>query len=151
MDARVSAERIRILANWIKELNMIRKLIEKHFSKILIGLFAFSLVSCSTIEKDVSLVTGNNVSPTTVYVAANAFDAAKRTATVYLNLPLCGATPCRTSGISKSVYSALVAGTPIRSQLEALINAGNGNSPVSTSIYNSLTAIISTINADVGA
>ena len=115
--------------------------------KLILCVAVLGLTGCAAIDT----ITGNNVSPTTVYVAANSFDALEGTAANYLKLPICGSLPCRTQALSQKLVTDMRAGRLIRNQLEALINAGNGNAIVPTSIYNSLVAVVTAINSDIGA
>lgn len=107
-----------------------------------------ALGGCASFQNAISIINGTTVSPTTVYVAANALDTLEQTATNYLNLPLCTpAVPhvCRTQAISIQIVSYIRKARPIRNQLEALISQGSGNAPIPVSLYASLTAIISSI------
>lgn len=92
----------------------------------------------------VSIVTGTTVSPTTVIVAANAFNGIKATATNYLRY-------CKTN-LSRSECSAtnrrnvikyVRAGTAARNQLETYLTT---NSDAPATIYNALIAAYNALN-----
>jgi hypothetical protein len=113
-----------------------------------IALLLLPLGGCAGLQQFVNNVINSTVSPPTVYVAAQAFDAAEQTAANYLSLPLCtgaGAQVCRTAAGSAAIAKAIRAGRPIRNQLEAAINAGNGNAPVPASTLQLLLNSNSTI------
>lgn len=104
--------------------------------KLFVLLLLLPLVGCAGLKTLVNNIVNSTVSPPTVYVAAQAFDAAEQTATNYLTLPLCsgGATKvCRTPAGSAAIAKAIRAGRPIRNQLQAAISAGNGNAPIPAS------------------
>jgi hypothetical protein len=103
---------------------------------LVISALLVSLGGCTSLQQFVNNIVNSTVSPPTVYVAAQAFDAAEQTAANYLSLPLCsgsGPQVCRTAAGSAAIAKAIRAGRPIRNQLEAAINAGNGNAPVPAS------------------
>jgi hypothetical protein len=92
----------------------------------------------------VSMVTGTTVAPTTIIVAANAFNGVKATATNYLRY-------CKTN-LSRSECSAtnrrnvikyVRAGTAARNQLETYLTT---NSDAPATIYNALIAAYQALN-----
>lgn len=109
--------------------------------KLLIVALLLSLGGCATVQRIYGVITGTSVTPLTVYVAAQTYDASVASATNYLKLPLCsgqGNQVCRTQTASVAIVKAIRAGRPIRNQLEAAIDAGNGNAPVSASLLQTL-------------
>ena len=112
---------------------------------LLIGLLA--LGGCSTLQNIGTIVTGASVTPSQVYIAANAFDAVEATATTYLNLPACGGTAklCRTAAAVKAIVPAVRSGRAARNQLEAAVNANGGTAPVPASLYSVLVGSTNTL------
>lgn len=111
--------------------------------KVLVICAALALAGCSAVsgvENAVSVATAAKVSPQTVLVAANSFDALEVTATTYLQLPKCPtAVVCRQASAVKAIIPAVRSGRAARDQLEALLKANGGNAiPVAN--YNTLTA-----------
>lgn len=95
--------------------------------KIILGLsltFALGLGACNSIDPTVA-------TPNQVIIGVNAYNTAVATGTAYLKLPLCGpaAPPCRTQGLSQSVYSALKSGRAARAQLLTAL-ANNQSAPL---------------------
>lgn len=93
-------------------------------------------------------LTGVTISPTTVYIAANAFDTAEGSATTYLKLPACTGSNgpiCRNQTIAAKVVALIRQGRPIRNQLETLISAGQGDAPVPATLYSTLTALLASV------
>lgn len=96
------------------------------------------------IQSAVSIVTGTTVPPTSIIVAANAFNGIKATATNYLrwcktNLsqPACSASNRR------NVIKYVRAGTAARNQLETYLTT---NSDAPATIYNALIAAYQALN-----
>ena len=113
-----------------------------------IFLFVLVMPGCAELQNAYNVLTGVTITPTTVYVAANAFDTAEGTATTYLKLPGCtGANGpvCRDPKIAAQVVKLVRQGRPIRNQLEALISAGQGNAPVPASLYSTFSALLASI------
>lgn len=107
------------------------------------------LAGCAGLQNAYNVLTGVTISPTTVYVAANAYDTAEATATTYLKLPACSSASgpvCRNQTVAAKVVKLIRQGRPLRNQLEGLISAGQGNAPVPASLYSSFTALIAGIN-----
>jgi len=115
--------------------------------KLVIALaLAAALSGCAALQKLESVyqdVSGATVSPQTVYVAVNAFDAAKATATQYFNycrtnltMPICSANNRRT------VLKYVRAGTAARNQLETYLQAG---SSAPSAIFNTLKAALDSL------
>lgn len=116
--------------------------------KIAALIFVLCLGGCAGLQNAYNVLTGVTITPTTVYVAANAFDTAEGSATTYLNLPLCSSTSgpvCRNQAVAAKVVKLIRQGRPIRNQLENLISAGQGNAPVPASLYGSFTALLASI------
>jgi hypothetical protein len=117
-------------------------------------LLAFGLTACAEVQNAYNIVTGQVVSPQTVIVAANAFDALKSTATNYLRLPKCTGTnapACRDPVATAKIIPAIRAGTADRNQLEAAIKANPDQSLTLVAVYNDLQASISTLQTYIGA
>jgi len=102
---------------------------------------ALSLGACSTI----STLTGASISPTAVIVAANAFDAAEATATVYITSCIPAAVPvwCKPAAV-KTMVPAIRAGRTARSNLEAFMAANSGKLG-DVGLYNTLVAATTTL------
>jgi hypothetical protein len=114
----------------------------------LVLLLALFLPGCAALQNAYNVLTGVTISPTSVYVAANAFDTAEGTATTYLALPACTGSNgpvCRNAQIAAQVVKLIRQGRPIRNQLEALISAGQGNAPVPATLYATFTALLASI------
>jgi hypothetical protein len=115
-------------------------------SVILATSVAVGLSGCAAFQ---ALETASNatVSPQSVLVAANAFDAAETIATGYLSLPLCGPTApvtCRSAAAAAKIIPAARSGQKARDNLEGLLKAANGG-PVPVASYNTLEAAVSTL------
>jgi uncharacterized protein YceK len=101
--------------------------------KIIIALvIGLALSGCSTIQKienAYGIVTSSAVTPRDAYIAINAFDAAKASAThLILPLHLCNGhnAPCRAAGVRESVNKIISAGTVARNQVKAYMRANPG-------------------------
>lgn len=108
-----------------------------------IGLLAFSLSGCASLQTTWSVITGASVSPTQIIVAANAFDAGEASATQYLLF--CKANPVVSYCALKTrqtVVAAVRAGRVARSQLEPYIVSGTAGP---SAIYNTLVGIVSSL------
>jgi len=117
--------------------------------KIILALtLALSVAGCATLNSDLSklrqvytVATTTSVPPSTVIVAANAFDAIKATAVNYARYciqgkfvdPICSATNRR------RVVQFIRSGTRARNQLELSITT---NTPAAATLYNALVAAI---------
>jgi predicted small secreted protein len=119
--------------------------------KILLALVLTAplLGGCATFQKDISvaygIVTGISVSPTTIIVAANSFDALEATATTYLIA--CKSHPALTACAVSTRYSVIAAvrsGRTARNGLEPYIASGTAGP---TALYNTLVAAISSLQA----
>ena len=108
-----------------------------------------SLAGCTSLQNAYTSLNGTTVSPTAVYVAANAFDAVEATATNYLRLPKCTATNgpvCRNATATKQIIPAVRAGRVARTNLENFMQQNPGAlGPVG--LYNALTAATNTLQA----
>ena len=111
-------------------------------------LLLLPLGGCAALQNAYNVLTGVTITPTTVYVAANAFDTAEGTATTYLHLAACTGTNgpvCRNASTAAQIVKLIRQGRPIRNQLEALISAGQGAAPVPASLYATFTALLASI------
>lgn len=113
---------------------------------------ALALSGCAQIQKTFE-VTGNAitavenaVTPQQIYIAANAFDAVKVSATNYLELRRCpqNAPFCRDPAVTKKLIPLIRAGTIARNNAVAWARA-NPNGFADVSLYEKLTSITSTI------
>jgi len=112
------------------------------------------LAACAEVQNAYNIVTGQVVSPQTVIIAANAFDALKATATNYLRLQKCtgaNAPACRDPAVTAKLVPAIRAGTADRNQLEAAIQANPNQSLTLVAVYNDLQHTISTMQTLLGA
>jgi hypothetical protein len=112
---------------------------------------AFGLASCAGLNNAYTTLSGTTVSPTAVYIAANAFDAVEVTATNYLKLKQCSSTSgkiCRSPAATKQIIPAVRSGRVARTNLENYMNQNPGAlGPVG--LYNALTAATNTLQAVV--
>lgn len=121
--------------------------------KLLLLALALGLSGCATLNADIAklqqvytIATTATVSPTTVIVTANAFDALKATATNYGKYciqgkfvdPICSATNRR------NVIKFVRGGTAARNQLEVSVSSGT---PAAATIYNLLVAAVNGLNS----
>lgn len=106
-----------------------------------------SLGGCASLQTAWSVVTGVSVSPTQIIVAANAFDAGEASATQYRNY--CIANPavsyCALK-IQQKVKAAVLAGRPVRNQLEPYIVSGTAGP---AALYNSLVTLATQLQASI--
>ena len=112
----------------------------------LVLVLAFGLASCAKLTAAYNVLSGLQVTPTTVYVAANAFDVLEQTATNYLRLPKCPlATPVCSDPLAVAQIVPLIrSGRVARTNLEAFMRANPGQfGPVS--LYNALTSVTSAL------
>jgi hypothetical protein len=96
-----------------------------------------------------SIVTETTVSPSTIIVAANSFDALEATATQYLTY--CKAnlsTSACSADNRRAVIKAVRAGRAARNQLETYVTS---NTAAPSAIYNTLVAAINTLNTSAAA
>ena len=110
-----------------------------------------SLAGCASLQSAYDTLNGTTVSPTAVYVAANAFDAVEVTATNYLKLKKCSATSgpvCRSPTATAQIIPAVRAGRVARTNLEAFM-AQNPGALGPVGLYNALTTATSTLQAIV--
>lgn len=124
--------------------------------KLLIVLIAaVSLGGCAALQRDfatfqtaIGAVEGSVVSQKTVFVAANAFDALKVTATNYLRLPKCGpgtGPVCRDPRAVAAITPAVRSGTIVRNRLVAAARAA-GDQPIAVSAdWNTFKSIAATL------
>ena len=114
----------------------------------LIAALLAPVAGCAQLQTDWNVLTSASVSPTSVIVAANSFDALESAATTYLKLPACGgtsATPvCRTAGAVAQIVPAIRAGRTARNALEALLKS-NGNAAIPVATYNTLKGAVSAL------
>lgn len=109
---------------------------------------AFGLSGCAALQQLESVYTdisGSTISPQNVYIAVNAFDAAKATATnyfVYCKANL--ATAVCSADNRRAVIKYVKAGTAARNQLETYLIAGTA---APAQIYQTLMAAVSSLKA----
>ena len=118
---------------------------------IIAALVSLSLGSCAQLTNAWDTLSGTTVSPTAVYVAANAFDAVEATATNYLRLQKCAATSgsvCRNAAATAQIIPAVRAGRVARTNLETFM-AQNPGALGPVGLYNALTAATTTLQAVV--
>lgn len=104
------------------------------------------------VKNAVTTVTQTSVEPQKVYVAINAFDAAKATATNYLRQPRCSPTSpvlCRDPAATKIVIKAVRAGTEARNKAKAFLRANPGQ-PLAIKTYDDLLAAKDVVTSIVG-
>lgn len=110
---------------------------------------AAALAGCAQLQTAWNAITGATVTPESVVIASNAFDAVEGTATNYLKLPPCGAGApvlCRSSAAAAAIVPAIRSGRAARTQLEAAVNSG-GATPIPTSPFSVLTGATQTLQA----
>jgi len=114
---------------------------------LVVFLLAFSIGACAqlrAIQTVYSIATEATVSPQTIIVAANSFDALQATATQYLiycktNL----ATPICVADNRRQVIKYVRVGRAARTQLETYIASGQAGP---SALYNTLVAAINQLN-----
>ena len=118
-------------------------------------IYAFLIVAsvggCTQLTNVWDTLSGTTVSPTAVYVAANAFDAVEATATNYLKLPKCTSSSgpvCRNAAATAQIIPAVRAGRVARTNLENFM-AQNPGALGPVGLYNALTAATTTLQAIV--
>ena len=116
---------------------------------LIVATLALSLAGCAGLTNAYNVLTGASVSPTAVYVAANAFDAVEQTATNYLKLAKCtgnNGPVCRSPAATAQIIPAVRAGRVARTNLENFV-AQNPGQLGPTGLYNALTAATATLQA----
>ena len=115
------------------------------------GAALFAMAGCTSLQNVYDTLNGTSVSPTAVYVAANAFDAVEATATNYLRLKKCTTTSgpvCRNPTATAQIIPAVRSGRVARTNLENFMVQNPGAlGPVG--LYNALTTATSTLQAIV--
>lgn len=112
---------------------------------------ALSLSACITTQdiQTVETLSTLSVSPQQIYVAGNLFVGLEKTATNYLRLPPCPATPaCRDPAVVKAIVPAVRAGATAAKQLVAYARSPNG--PVPVSAYNTIVVASQTLQSVLG-
>jgi hypothetical protein len=102
---------------------------------------ALALSGCAALQG----LENSALTPTQVYVAANAFDAAELTATNYLNLPACvkgGSAVCRNPAAVPSLVSIIRGGYQARRTLVAACSAST-TATTCVSAYTTVTTAVS--------
>lgn len=118
---------------------------------IFILAFVLTLGACANLQNAYNTLNGTTVSPTAVYVAANAFDAVEVTATNYLKLKKCTGTNgpvCRSPVATKQIIPAVRSGRVARTNLENFM-AQNPGALGPAGLYNALTSATATLQAIV--
>lgn len=131
----------------------------KHFATIVaLGLALTGCAELQKFESGVRAAIAAHVSMREAYVAAEAFDAVKVTATNYLRLRRCNGSNgpvCRDQNVTPQIVAAVRSGTTSRNQVVAYLRAHQAdgpNSPVGNPAeVNALTAAINTIEAATAA
>ena len=113
-----------------------------------IVLVALSLSGCAglqraetTISNAVGVIASTKVNSKSAYVAINVFNAAERSVTAYLRLPLCnGSIPvCRVNGAAAALGPPFNAGIQARNDLRSFMRANKGTL-ADAGLYNTLVA-----------
>lgn len=119
----------------------------------MVAALAMMLGGCLPFLQDAkntfNIITGVSVSPATVIVAADAFDALEVSATNYLRLPKCSAVSgplCRSPEAARAIIKAIRTGRPVRNQLKAFLRDHPGELGPQ-GLYDALTATAQTIQA----
>lgn len=106
-------------------------------------LAASLLAGCAQVQTAWNLVSGASVSPTTIIVAANAFDAAEVSAAQYLvYCKTNSASAGCTKAIEGNVVAAVRSGRAARNALEPYIT---GSKAGPSALYNTLIAAVTTL------
>lgn len=122
---------------------------------LLAAFLCLPVTSCATYDaakKAVQTVTNVKVTKTQVYIAANAFNAAKASATNYIDLPIClpGQTfllnACSRRAIIDRIVPAIKAGTQNRKDLLAYVKTNPDALGVSGA-YQAIKGLTQTIQA----
>ena len=123
---------------------------------LIVAAIAISLAGCQGTRFGDFIATAGNaitaaenaVTPQQIYIAANAFDAVKVSATNYLELRRCpiNAPFCRDPYVTKKLIPLIRAGTIARNNAVSWAKA-NPNGFADVSLYEKLTNITSTIEA----
>lgn len=114
--------------------------------KIAFLALALALGACAqlkTIEGVYTYVSTATVSPSNVYIAANAFDAVEATATQYLLGCRAKKFTC-TASARRTIIRAVRSGRAARNQLETYLQQ---SVPAPSAVYNTLIAAINQLNA----
>lgn len=114
---------------------------------IAIGLLVLSLGACTQLTNAWDALTSAQVTPTTVLVAANTFDALEATATHYLRLPRCSSISgpiCRDPAATKLIIPAIRSGRVARNNLEQFFYDHPGQLGPQ-GLYDALQAAIATL------
>ena len=112
---------------------------------LLVFALGFSLTACAQITSTWDRLTSAQVSPTAVYVAANAFDAVEITATNYLKL--CRTSPSNVTCSSRAIATIIPAvrsGRVARTNLEQFMQA-HPDAIGATGLYDALVSATNTL------
>lgn len=121
---------------------------------ILAIMLSFSLVAlpaCSTvqtIDNAIGVVAQTKVKSKTAYVAINVFNAAERSVTNYLKLPLCTGVGnlCRVMGAAEALDAPFNSGIKARNDLRAFMKANPGTL-ADAGLYNTLVSATSSLQS----
>lgn len=116
---------------------------------MLAAAMALAISGCTQLQNVWDTVTSASVTPTTVIIAANTFDALEATATNYLRLPKCTGSNgpvCRDPAATKQIIPAVRAGRVARNNLEQFFKDHPGQLGPS-GLYQALTAAINTLQS----
>lgn len=126
------------------------------FSAIAIASLLF-MTSCVTdgglgsigtsISNTVGVIAQTRVKSKSAYIAINVFNASERTATNYLNLPLCtgAGNLCRVNGAAEAIDLPFHAGIQARNDLRAFMKANKGTL-ADAGLYNTLVSATTALN-----
>lgn len=118
---------------------------------IFIVALTIGLSGCASLQSAYDSLNGTSVSPTAVYIAANAFDAVEATATNYLKLAKCTGSNgplCRSPTATAKIIPAVRSGRVARTNLETFM-ANNPGALGPVGLYNALTTATATLQAVV--
>lgn len=122
--------------------------------KLLALVLAIGLGGCATLNSDIAklqqvytIATTATVSPTTVVVTANAFDALKATAVNYARYCIQGkfVDPICSAANRRNVVKFVRSGTAARNQLELSVTT---NTPATATLYNVLVAAVNGLQSN---
>lgn len=93
----------------------------------------------TTASNAIGVLASTKVNSKTAYIAINAFNAAERSVTNYLNLPLCtgAGTLCQVAGAADALDQPFHAGIKARNDLRAFMRANKGTL-ADAGLYNTL-------------
>lgn len=120
-----------------------------------VAALALAGTGCTELTNLYDAVTGATVTPATVQIEVNAFDAIEATATNYLKLPACGAgapSICRSAAAVNVIVPAIRSGRAARNTLEQSLVVGS-TAPIPVASYQALVsdvALLKQVLAEYG-